>query len=98
MHKLAEHQNKETRKQRVNNILTDDQVEDNIIQQQKKDTEHKRQRRRTTDDEKKLLENLLKFDSFSEDAAIKVLRQLQDLSNDWDMQRVKIYYNNHKWK
>ena len=98
MHKLAEHKNKETWKQQINNILADDQAKDNIIQQQKKDTEHKCQCRCTTDNEKKLLENLLKFDSFSEDAAIKVLRQLQDLSNDWDMQRVKIYYNNHKRK
>ena len=59
------------------------------------DTEHKRQRRRTTENEKKLLENLFKFDSFSEDVAIEVLRQLQDSGSNWDMQRVRAYWNNH---
>ena len=47
---------------------------------------------------KKLLENLFKFDSFPEDVAFEVIRQLQDISNDWDMQRIRIYWNNHKRK
>ncbi|CAI2175262.1 4302_t:CDS:2 [Funneliformis geosporum] len=77
-------------------INNNDQIEDNTIQQQEDlATEYKRQRRRTTDNEKKILENLFNFDSFSEDMAVEVLRQLQDFSNDWDMQRVRIYWNNH---
>ncbi|CAG8725172.1 2102_t:CDS:2, partial [Funneliformis caledonium] len=77
------------------NINNDNQFEDNTIQQQEDLTEYKRQCRRTTDNKKKILENLFNFDSFSEDMAVEVLRQLQDFSNDWDMQRVRIYWNNH---
>ncbi|CAG8587217.1 16362_t:CDS:2, partial [Funneliformis mosseae] len=95
VHKLSENQSKEIHKQQINNTLTDDQVEDNTIQQQEDLAEYKRQRRRITDNEKKILENLFNFDSFSEDMAVEVLRQLQDFSNDWDMQRVQIYWNNH---
>ncbi|CAG8690124.1 3804_t:CDS:2, partial [Funneliformis mosseae] len=77
VHKLSENQSKEIHKQRINNTLTDDQVEDNTIQQQEDLAEYKRQRRHM---------------------AVEVLRQLQDFSNDWDMQRVRIYWNNHhKW-
>ncbi|CAG8815445.1 3486_t:CDS:2, partial [Dentiscutata erythropus] len=32
-----------------------------------------------------------------EDKAIKILRQLQEQNNDWDMQRVRIYWNNNRY-
>ena len=71
---------------------------ENMEQQQENLTDHKRQRRRTTNNEKMVLENLLKFDYFPEDMAIEVLRQLQNFSNDWDIQRIRIYWNNNKRK
>ncbi len=98
VHKLSENQSKEMRKQRINRNLTVDQVEDNTTEQQEGlATEHKRQYRITKDNEKEILENLFKSksDSFPQDEAIEVLRQLQDSSKDWNMQRVRNYWNNH---
>jgi hypothetical protein len=56
----------------------------------------KRQRRVTSDNEKKLLEDVLKYDIFPEDKAIEILRQLQEQSNNWNMQRIRIYWNNNR--
>ncbi|RIA86648.1 hypothetical protein C1645_828976 [Glomus cerebriforme] len=92
VHKLSENKNNEIQRQQINNT---DQVRNTNIQENLT-TEHKRQCRCTTNEEKKVLDNLFKFDFFSEELAIEVLRQLQDISNDWDMQRIRIYWNNHK--
>ncbi|CAG8601959.1 13828_t:CDS:2 [Racocetra fulgida] len=85
------------RNQQTNNLLQRDCAEDNnVMQQQAENANVKRQCRYTTNDEKILLEDLLMHDSFPEDLAIEVLRNLQDLSNDWDMQRIRIYWNNNR--
>ncbi|CAG8803383.1 12847_t:CDS:1, partial [Dentiscutata erythropus] len=41
--------------------------------------------------------NLLKNDNFPEDKAIETLKQLQEQSNDWDMQHIWIYWNNNRY-
>ncbi|CAG8632523.1 56_t:CDS:1, partial [Funneliformis caledonium] len=45
--------------------------------QQEDLAEYKRQCRRITDNKKMILKNLFNFDSFSEDMAVEVLKQLQ---------------------
>ncbi|CAG8538804.1 16883_t:CDS:2, partial [Racocetra persica] len=40
--------------------------------------------------------DLLKYDTFPEDKATEILRQLQEQSNDWDIQHVRIYWNNNR--
>ncbi|GES82337.1 hypothetical protein RCL_jg4949.t1 [Rhizophagus clarus] len=73
------------------NVLDSVNSEEPIIQ-------HKLQRKCTTDAEKKILEGLFEFDFFSDDTAIEILRELQDISNDWNMQRIRTYWNNYKKK
>ncbi|CAG8550819.1 27533_t:CDS:1, partial [Racocetra persica] len=48
-----------------------------------------------TNSEKVILESILSFDSFPEDIAIETLRELQDCSNNWDMQRIRTYWKNN---
>jgi hypothetical protein len=99
VHKLSEKQTKKMQKKhpivesqgQQSNVLDSVNSEESIIQ-------HKSQKRRTTNDEKKILEGLFEFDSFSDDTAIEILRKLQDISNDWDLQRIRTYWNNHKKK
>ncbi|CAG8816714.1 14776_t:CDS:2, partial [Gigaspora margarita] len=56
----------------------------------------KRQRRATSNYEKNILDELLKYDTFPEEKAVEILRNIQEQSNDWDMQRVRIYWNNNR--
>ena len=60
-------------------------------------TEHKHQYKVTKDNEKEILKNLFndKSDFFPQAIAIEVLKKLQKFSNDWDMQRIRTYWNNH---
>ncbi|CAG8740292.1 21268_t:CDS:2 [Cetraspora pellucida] len=78
---LSEYQKKELVK---NKSLQNNQVGNNIVstKQLYEQIGTKCQCRVMNDNEKKLLENLLKYDNFSEDKAIETLRQLQEQSND----------------
>ncbi|CAG8723468.1 28394_t:CDS:2, partial [Racocetra persica] len=70
---------------------------DNARQQSNEDNQCvKYQRRHTTNSEKVILESILSFDSFPEDIAIETLRELQDCSNNWDMQRIRTYWKNNR--
>ncbi|CAG8502322.1 31445_t:CDS:1, partial [Racocetra persica] len=88
----SDHKKKEKQKGR--------QTKNNNLQSNEDTTEQvgvKRQRRLTNSNEKKLLEDILRFDTFPEDKATEILKQLQDHDNDWDMQRVRIYWNNNRY-
>ncbi|CAG8507737.1 12578_t:CDS:2, partial [Acaulospora morrowiae] len=88
---LLEHRNKTKEGQKREYI--DQSKNTNINSEQKNGS--KRQRRLTTDNEKRIIEQILVYDTFPEDMVIEVLRQLQDYSNDWNEQRIRIYWNNH---
>ncbi|CAG8630299.1 10631_t:CDS:2 [Dentiscutata erythropus] len=103
VHKLisqAEHQRKETqeRGQTDNNSIHINQAENSNVAtgQLHEQTGAKRQRRATSNYEKNILDELLKYDTFPEEKAVEILRNIQEQSNDWDMQRVRIYWNNNR--
>ncbi|CAG8766316.1 21457_t:CDS:1, partial [Racocetra persica] len=96
---LLEYQKKEIQINKLtrNSNSQNSQIENNNVSTRLlyEQTGTKCQRRAMNDNEKKVLEDLLKYDTFPEDKAIEILRQLQEQSNDWDMQRVQIYWNNN---
>ncbi|CAG8613823.1 8163_t:CDS:2 [Racocetra fulgida] len=71
---------------RLQEILRQDvyKIENNNVnaRQLDKQTGPKHQHRVTNDNEKKILEDLLKYDTFPEDKATEILKQLQEQSND----------------
>ena len=47
---------------------------------------------------KKNIRKFIKFDSFNEEIATEISKQLQDIGDGWDLQCICMYWNNHKLK
>ena len=57
-----------------------------------------KKKRKTSEHEKKILEKILHYNTFPENEALNVLKQLQEESTDWDIKCIKTYWKNHCYK